>query len=669
MMMTCKLIFGNLKRNFKDYAIYFLAMILAVSIFYAFNAATKPENLKSLGTDMLVIMNAVNSTIKVISQIIAVLLGFLIIYVNNFLLKKRKKELGTYMLLGMKKSKISVIFMGETLVVGVVSFLIGIVAGVFLGQIINIATLKLFGGNVDSFFIHFSLESCWFTLVCFAIIYVITMIYNFLSVHMVKLIDLITAERKNESFKKRNNIVYVISFIIGIMCIYLTVIHLESNEMMPTVQALEKAIIFAIIGTLCIFYSFAAISLMLAKKCKKFYYKDINSFIVRQIGSRIQGNFVSVSFSTILLTITILLITTGSSIALSVKDMSKQYTPYDFVLIYETDKPAEMKERVLEYQPENELYDLIENEFQISGYNSDITYGEIWEGQKVELWETDKGLEECNISMVSISDYNKALRMQGKEEIALAEDEFMINCNYKGTMQYMDYMIKNTSKLTICGVELKSASNELLENTYMMTSIGNNDRGTLIVPDGIAQRAVMTEIVLQGFLKKDVAPEKLNKQLDNLVDYENLEGALFGWNSKDRMNTMYYVVLGFPIFICTYVGILFLMIAVAMLSVQQLTQISDNKYRFSVLEKQGVSDKMTRQAILKQVGVYFMAPLVLAGIYTLIAQPMITAKVSDMFNLEIGTHAIVTLLFIIILYGGYYLTTYSSCVKMIFTKH
>lgn len=668
MMMTCKLIFSNLKRNFKDYFIYFLTMMLAVSIFYAFNSATKPENLKSLGTDMRIIMEAVNSTIKVISKVIAVLLGFLVIYVNSFLIKKRKKELGTYMLLGMKKSRISVIFMGETLVVGVVSFLVGILVGVFLGQIINIATLRLFGGNVNSFFIHFSFDSFVFTLACFAIIYAITMIYNFLSVHMVKLIDLITAERKNESFKRRNSIVYLTSFIIGIVCINLTIMYLNSGEMMPSVREMEKAMVFAVVGTLCFFYSISAVSLMLAKKCKKFYYKNINSFIVRQIGSRIQGNFVSISFVAILLTITILLITTGSSIALSVKETSNQFTPYDFVLIYETDQQAQMRDKVLEYQPENQLYDLIENEFQISVYGSDITYGEIWKGQNVKLWNHDTGMEDSHIPMVSISDYNAALRAQGKEEITLADDEYLMNCNYKGTINYMNYMVKNTSKLTICGAELNSASDEVLENTYMMTSIGDNDRGTLIVPDHVAQMGGLGELVLQGFLKKGIEADKLNEQLDNLVDYDHVDDSLFGWNSKSRMDTMYYTEVGFPIFICTYVGILFLMIAVALLSVQQLTQISDNQYRFSVLKKQGVSDEMTRRAILKQVGVYFLAPLVVAGIYTWVAQPMIINKVSEMFNLEIGTHVIVTILFIILLYGGYYITTYSACVKMIFAK-
>lgn len=643
-------------------------MMLSVSIFYAFNAGTKPENLSSLGTDMRVIMEAVNSTIQVISEVIAVLLGFLIIYVNSFLLKKRKKELGTYILLGMKKSKISVIFMGETLVVGVISFLIGIVGGVFLGQIINIATLRLFGGNVNSFFINFSFDAFVFTLVCFAIIYIFTMAYNFISVHTVKLIELITAERKNESLKRRSNIVYLISFFIGVGAIYLTVISLNSNEMMPTVEELEKAMIFAVIGTLCFFYSISAVSLMLVKKCKSFYYKDINSFIVRQIGSRIQGNFVSLSFSTILLTITILLITTGTSIALSAKDMSKQYIPFDFVLFYETEKLVSVKEKVLEYQPENEMYDMTENNFELHNYNADITYGEIWEGQKVELWANDNGLEDSEITMISLSDYNQALKIQGKEEITLSEDEYLINCNYKGTKEYMDYVAKNISKLTICGVELKSASTEMLQNTYVMTSIGNNDRGTFIVPDKVAKKGELADIAVQGFLKEGVAPEKLNEQLDNLVDYDDLAGSLFGWNSKERMNTMYYTQVGFPIFICTYVGILFLMIAVAMLSVQQLTQISDNKYRFNVLQKQGVSEKMTRQAILKQVGVYFVAPLAVAGIYTLVAQPMIIKKVSDMFNIEIGVHSVLTILFIIVLYGGYYMTTYHSCVKMIVTK-
>lgn len=668
MMMTCKLILGNLKRNFKDYFIYFLTMMLAVSIFYAFNAATNPENLKSLGTDMLTIMKTVNETIRVISKIIAVLLGLLIIYVNSFLLKKRKKELGTYILLGMKKSRISMIFMGETFVVGVFSFLIGIVVGVFIGQIVNIATLRLFGGNVNAFFIHFSFDAFWFTLLCFTVIYTITMVYNFLCVHMVKLIDLIIVERKNECLKRRNGIVYLISFIFGIVCICRTVAHLNSDDMMPTVQELEKAILFAIVGTLCFFYSISAVSLMLAKKCKKFYYRNINSFIVRQIGSRIQGNFVSISFVTILLTITILLITTGSSIALSMKSLSNQYTPYDFVLMYTTNQQAQVKDKVVEYQPENQLYDLIENEFQISLYASDITYGELWEGQTLELWKHDVGMEESDISMISISDYNAALRAQGKEEIVLAEDEFLINCNYKGTLEYMDYVAKNTLELTLSGVELKSASNQLLENTYMMTSIGDNDRGTLVVPDDVVQKGKLGCLVLQGFLKNGIEEEKLNKQLDNLVDYDDIHNSVFGLNSKSRMNTMYYTSLGLPVFICTYVGILFLMIAVALLSVQQLTQISDNRYRFSVLQKQGVSENMTRQAILKQVGVYFLAPLVVAGLYTLVAQPMITAKVSDLFNLQIGTNAKVTILFILVLYGGYYVTTYSSCVKMIFTK-
>lgn len=551
-----------------------------------------------------------------------------------------------------------------------VSFLVGIVVGLFLGQIVNIATLRLFGGNVNSYFIHFSKNAFVFTLVCFAIIYAITMLYNFFRVHMVKLIDLITAERKNESFKRRSNVVYLISFIIGIICINLTVMYLKSDEMMPAVAELEKAIVFAIIGTLCFFYSISAVALMLAKKCKKFYYKDINSFIVRQIGSRIQGNFVSISFVAILLTITILLITTGSSIALSMKDLSKQYTPYDFVLMYVTDEPTQVKEEVLTYQPENIMFDIIENEFQITMYDGDVTYGDIWSGQKVELWAHDEQLNlmESEISMIGISDYNAALKVQGMEEISLEEDEYFINCNYKGTMEYMDYVVKNTSSLKICGVELQCASNQLLENTYMMTSIGDNDRGTLVVPDEVACLGEQQLVALQGYLKKGVNADTLNEQLNNLIDYDDLDNSPFGWNSKSRMNTMYYTALGLPVFLCTYVGILFLMIAVALLSVQQLTQISDNQYRFSVLRKQGVSDEMTRQAILKQVGVYFIAPLILAGIYTIVGQPMIINKVSDLFNLQISTHSVITILFIVILYGGYYITTYSSCVKMIFGK-
>lgn len=665
-MMTCKLVLRNLRKNIKDYFIYFLTLTIAISLFYAFNTVTADGALDSLGTDMLSMMENLNLLIKIASVVIAFMIAFLILYVNRFLLKRRKKELGIYMLLGMKKRKISQIFVGETLLIGFASLISGIFIGIFFAQILTIAALRVFGGLVNNFTLNFSKQGFLMTVGCFAIIYVIAMLFNVVSVSGVKLIDLLLAEKKNEELVRRKNIIYVLGFLGGVACFLGTVYFFQDEGLLAEIKPMTAVIVLIVLATILFFYTISAVVLTLLRKKKKFYFKDINSFLVRQIGSRIQGNFISMSVVCVLLAGTILMLTIGTSIAITMSQMSKDFAPYDYVVLKDAseNEASDVLEAAKEYG--YDLYPMIDSHFQITVRKAELNYQYFFKGQEIKLWSHDVNLPERKVYVLSVSDYNQCLVEQGKEPVSLKDDEFLLNCNYKGTQTYMEHFLADCEKLEVSGTVLYPKQKELLENTYMMTSIGDNDRGTLIVPDVIAEGMEESTYVAQGFYKAETDSKKVHEFLDELVYSDNVPGEnTFGWNTKIRMNTMYYTKLGIPVFLCTYIGLILLLICVALISVQQLTEIADNKYRYLILKKQGVTDTLMRSTVHKQVGVYFAAPLLLAAIYSGVSLPLAMTRISDLYNIEIGTNIWCTLIVLILTYGGYYLTTAYCCEKMI----
>lgn len=693
-MIFCKLIFQNLRRNLRDYAVYFFTLMLSISLFYAFNSLQDAKALLGLDPDMLVMLRQLSDLIKGFSIVIAGMVGFLILYVNRFLLKRRKKELGIYMLLGMKKRIISGIFVGETFLIGLGALTAGIAAGIFFAQILTVAALRAFGGYVEAFTMSFSLQALEMTELCFSVIYLIVMMFNVWEISAVKLIDLLTAERKNEVIRRRKGVVYVLLFFAAAACLIAAGIQLNADRsnLIPGKDKLAAGGISAVIGTLLLFYSGTSVILELLQRRKRFYFRDVNSFLVRQIGSRIQGNYLSMSAVSILLTITIILITTGSSIAMTMAGMSKDFSPYDFA-IYMTDGAEEDTDVLAEAAKEDsDIRPFVENSFQIRTRTAGdtlsdevhlpkghelrdahgYTYGDLFEGQEVKLWAHDENIRllDKQVDIISITDYNKCLEAQGRTRVSVGENEYLLNCNYKGTFAYVEQVLKEKKEIELVGMVLHPASAEVLSFTYMMTSIGDNDRGTLVVPDETAAELWPNDtIVVQGSLKEDTDPAVVNQMLTDLVFHAgDFRESPFAWNTKSRMNTMFYSAFGMPVFLFLYIGLIFLLICTALISVQQLTEIADNRVRYRILEKQGVPERMLRRTVRKQVGVYFAAPLGLALIYTVISLRAVMQRVSDFMNMEIGADMWAALGVLLMVYGGYYLLTACSCEKMIFGK-
>lgn len=396
-------------------------------------------------------------------------------------------------------------------------------------------------------------------MICFALIFFIVMLFNVWSVSNVQLISLLTASRKNENINTENHVFPVLMFVLSFFCIGTAGILFYRNGILPSRKNISFQIagIALAIGSFLLFYSLAAVFSQFASSNKKFYLKGLNTFLVRQIGSKIRTNYVIMTIVCGLLTITICAVSIGSSTALAMNELAQSATPYDLNVLSDVDIDGDSS--IADYLAtcDIQITDYAENMKQISIYEADMTYAELFEGQKVNLWAIDEAMPEIKVSAISISDFNLALSMQGKEPVTLKAGEYLLNCNYKGTFQYTSEALSNHPELTIGGVTLRRASEELLQETYYMTSVGNNDRGTLIVPDSVAATLPKDINVLlvqykQGINTSEVLQKMIPIGLDETHGYRYTE--------KNMMYDMFYGINALVTFLCCYIGLVFLLV-------------------------------------------------------------------------------------------------------------
>ena len=213
--MLFKLSWNNMKKSIKDYAIYFLTLVLGVAIFYMFNSIDSQQAMLQVSQSQREIIKMMISMLGFVSVFVAVILGLLIVYANNFLINRRKKEFGIYMSLGMGRRQISKIILMETIFVGIISLAIGIVVGVFASQFMSVLVAKMFEADMSEFQFVFSVDAFMKTCLYFAVMYVAVMLFNTYTVSKYKLINLLNASKKNEKVKIKNPFICIIIFLVA----------------------------------------------------------------------------------------------------------------------------------------------------------------------------------------------------------------------------------------------------------------------------------------------------------------------------------------------------------------------------------------------------------------------------------------------------------------------
>lgn len=313
--MLYKLSFQNIKKSMKDYAIYFFTLILGVAIFYIFNAIETQSAMLKISNDTREIVKLLTQIMSWVSVFIACVLGFLVIYASRFLMKRRNKEFGLYLVLGMGKRKVSLILFFETLIIGIISLVVGIIIGIGASQFTSFLVASMFQADMSKYQFVFSSQACIKTILNFVLIYVIVIIFNTFSINKCKLIDLFQGNRKTEKIKLKNPIICGIIFAISIVMLIIAYYNVTAGySKITNGKQLAIYIVMGCVGTFLFFWSVSGLLLKVVSSMKGIYYKGLNTFTFRQMSSRVNTNVFSMTIISLMLFITICVLSSGLSI-------------------------------------------------------------------------------------------------------------------------------------------------------------------------------------------------------------------------------------------------------------------------------------------------------------------------------------------------------------------
>lgn len=663
--MYFKLSFKNVRKSFRDYMLYFATLTFAVCVFYVFNSIEAQQAMLNLSESASAMIKNLASMISIISVFISFILGFLIVYANNFLIRRRKKELGIYMTLGMDKGKISRILVTETIIIGFCSLGIGLLAGVFFSQWLSIFTAKLFEADMTKYQFIFSGSAFFKTILYFGIIFVIVMVISTFVIGKYKLIDLINASKQNEKPRLKSPVLTVILFILSIACLGVAYGLVLKNGIMNFDGWLLFEVILGSIGTFLFFASLSGFFLSLIKASKRRYYKGLNMFVLRQINSRINTAHISMSLICLMLFCTIGILSTGLGINGVMDSTLKNGTPFDISITAPvTASMAEaLKAKGVDLAKYTDRYTEFGN-YQKDGLNMSAVLNPVKPYWPKEV--TPKMLEQP-LLLLKVSEFNALMKLQNKDELTLSDSSVALYSDYAASADSLNkILVKFLDGRYPVNINGKDYSvNPKLMTDSISTAMGSNFM-SLIVPDSIVEGITPVQKTLNFNCKGDSAAMQQQITNDFTAFYNaDPDGFDFTVYSKNQIKDSYTGAKAIISYLGIYIGIIFLLTSAAVLALQQLSEVSDNRQRYAILKKIGADDKLINGAIFKQTLIYFALPLALACVHSVVGLKVANEAVSAMGDLDIVSNTLITAAMILVVYGGYFLATYLGGKNMI----
>lgn len=678
-----------MRKSIKDYAIYFLTLVLGVAIFYMFNSLDSQQAMLEVSSSQQSMIELLITMLEYISVFVAAVLGLLIVYANNFLINRRKKEFGIYMTLGMSKNQISRIIVTETVFIGIVSLGIGLVIGIFASQFMSVLVAKMFEVNMSRFTFVFSGSACIKTCIYFAVMYLAVMIFNAFTVSKYKLISLLSASKKNETLKIKNPFVCVLVFIAASALLgYAYWMVTADINSLHSAKALLKPILMGTAGTVLVFWSLSGFILQIVQKMKKIYFKDTNLFVLRQIHNKINTMVASMSVICLMLFMTISILSSAMALKSSMQKDLEATTPVDINL----SKPANLPEhytsisgKVLTYSEEERAdsrlpisetlknsgldMSVLKDVVEIPVYAiNDLTF-ETFLGDKFEEIDAEyphliySGAER----IVKISDYNKVAALYGTQTYDVRDNEYIVLCDFDNMTNIRNRVLSDGNEIEIAGKKYVSKYKTCVEG-FLDMSTSHTNIGILIVPDSCN---LTEEVKEQHFLAANYNADS-NEQKAKIEELfanrdsgliQSLRNTGLALDGATKI-TLFESSLGLAsiiTFIAIYLGVIFLIASSVILALKQLTEASDNKQRYTILRKIGCDETMIHRALFRQIGIFFALPLLLAVIHSVFGIQFIMEFMSVLASKsELLPSVIATAVIIGGIYGAYFLATYLS---------
>lgn len=670
--MLCKLSLKNIRKSFKDYAIYFFTLILGVCIFYVFNALESQTVMINVSLSTQKIIELMNYMMNAVSVFVSFILGFLIIYASRFLIKRRNKEFGIYLTLGMGKRKISKILLFETIFIGVISLVVGLTLGVVISQFMSLLVANMFEADLTNFKFIFSESACIKTLIYFGIIYLVVAIFNVVNVSKCKLIDLIQSSKRQEEVKMKNPILCTLVFVVAsIMLGYAYYLVTAGASILDEMVMILIPISLGTVSTFLIVWSLSGLILRIVMSVKNLYYKGLNSFVLRQISSKINTTVMSMGVICLMLFVTICVLSSALSLKNSMTQNLLTLVPVDIQLVKTLDR-SEGSQILIDDSKISIVDTLEKGGFSTSDYLKDILEVTVYVANDITL-ETTLGsyYDEARVkypmliyssveSFIKVSDYNKIAKIYGNDEISLSDDEYVIVADFENWANIRNEALKLGTTINILGGEYKPKYQECV-NGYLYMSGSHINTGIIVVPDSALDDSIREESILFA-----------NYNADSDEDKERIENMIIDLDKNDYISnieldasskiSIYGASVGLGAcvtFIGIYLGIIFLISSAAILALKELSESSDNKERYKMLRKLGTDEKMINRALFKQTAIFFGFPLLLAIIHSVFGIIFCDYILSVFGNEKLLASIVMTALILLVIYGGYFVITYT----------
>ena len=664
--MLFKIARNNVKRSYKDYGIYFITLTLAVCIFYSFNSIETQSSMLKLGKSTGAFMETLSTFLAGTSLFVSMILAGLITYANHFLIKKRKKELGIYMTLGMPKTSISKILFLETLLIGLISLIAGIILGILMSQGLSEITARLLGVNLESYRFTVSLDAVLKSAAYFGIIFSLVIVLNQLTIRRYRLIDLLNAGKKNEEMKLKSLALSVGLFILSVLMLITAYVLILKVGLMTESILVAVSILLGVFGTLLFFFSLSSFVIHWMQRQKGIYLKSLRIFVLRQVHNKINTNFLSMTAICLMLFLTITLLFTMFGYKGSYDRMLKGNTSFDasgWLLDENNENEYDMEEYLnkIEFQ-----FDAHENHSYFSVYALSVTVEDLLKSYMTDQEWLDMRLNymDGEISAVTLSDYNEILKLKNQEPVELENHEVLLVSNYAQLNSALDEFMKNEDSVAIGGMNYRMKNNEpVTEN--IMTTATVLDFFYFIVPDEFSGTMTRLSTGYNVVFSENTYEESEEKFIGLSEDYEKyryIDDKLvlaFG-NTIDEVHARVYGTTTLIVFLGVYLGIVFLLSSAAVLALQQLSDANESVERYKTLKRIGATEKQINQAILFQNAIYFGIPLTLAVIHSAVGVIAVNVIFRNYSQGIVGSSLLLIASVLLIIYGGYFYITYTG---------
>lgn len=676
--MLFKLSLENQRKSLKDYSIYFITLILGVCIFYIFNAINAQTVMMEVSQTKSRVIDTMNTALSVMSVVVSFILGFLIVYASRFLMKKRKWEFGIYMTLGMRKKDISGILLLETLIIGFISLIVGLLAGICLSQFMSLFVANMFRANMDRFVFVVSKDAIVKTILYYVLIYVIVLMMNTIVIQKAELIDLMSAHQKKERAGLKSLPVCLIIFIFA--CVLLGYAYYQvtagAENLVSEFDVLVQ-LILGIVGTFLVFWSVSGLIVNLLKKIPGIYHKHLNSFVVGEVSHQMNTTVAAGSIICLLLFSTICILSSAFTLK-SYKDaVVNALAPISASVSKDMESaggedPVSIEEIFYQQNVDRSQFREMVNVY--TYLCDDVTHKTVLGTTGEELLSQDSSFSSFlkeRIPIIKESDYNQVAAMYGKDQLDLGSDGYAIVADYDSMVQFFNKGLETGNvELNVKGTVLHEQYGTCKDG-FLMMSYSKQNMGVVVVPDCIH---FLEEERVKNYCLINYANDREEEKVKELEESGEWAELVASWNQKweglviSTRSDIYddsIASSGMVVFVALYLGIVFMISSSAILALKEMSDAIDSRNKYAVLRKIGTSERQINRALFQKMSLFFGFPLLLAVIHSVFGIQVCNTMLSIYDSSSILRSLVTAAVIIVAIYGGYFSISYLCCKRLI----